>query len=377
MMAISRRHLFKLFGAGLTASLFPVVNSAFASVVAQPFYLSAFSDNDDNHFIGLVNHTGSLVRQWPVPARGHGAAVLSSGRWVAFFSRRPGLWLTVVDIRNEFSPVTLQPSQGRHWYGHGVFSHDSNLLYTSENDYDNDGRGVIGVYAVSTSGTACEIVKVNEFSSHGVGPHELALMDDGKTLVVANGGIQTHPDYARMKLNLDSMRSTVSFIDVSTGKLLAEHAAPKQLLSLRHLSLVDDGVIVGAQYQGNPQDSPMLVYKASQRAGLVPFTGQPAADLAACNQYIASVATSPSGSYAVTTAPRGNRVSIWSLENNTWLYDMDAFDVGGAAFSVAGENVMLSSGDGSIKVLDIKTRSIKELSVAAGLHWDNHLQIFG
>lgn len=374
-MAISRRHLFRFFGAGLVASLFPVGANVFASDTARPFYLSAFSNDDDNHSVGMINSVGELVRYWSVTGRGHGAAVLSGGRWVAFFSRRPGMWLTIVDITNEYSPVTLQPSQGRHWYGHGVFSNDGKLLYTTENDYDNEGRGVIGVYSVTTTDTACKIVKVNEFSSHGIGPHELAFMEGGETLVVANGGIQTHPDYARMKLNLDSMRSTVSFLDVKTGRLLAEHAAPDQLLSLRHLSVVGDGVIVGAQYQGSPQVSPMLVFRADRQMGLVSMTGQPTLDLAACNNYIASVAISPSGRYAVTTAPRGNRVSVWSLQNNAWLYDIDAFDIGGAVFSRAQETVVLSSGDGTVYLLDIETKSMRVLAVSAGLHWDNHLQV--
>ena len=35
--------------------------------------------------------------------------------------------------------------------------------------------------------------QIGELPSDGIGPHEATLMPDGKTLVVANGGIRTHP----------------------------------------------------------------------------------------------------------------------------------------------------------------------------------------
>jgi hypothetical protein len=43
---------------------------------------------------------------------------------------------------------------------------------------------------------------IGELPSHGIGPHDLALLSDERTLVVANGGIRTHPDRRREELNL-------------------------------------------------------------------------------------------------------------------------------------------------------------------------------
>lgn len=36
--------------------------------------------------------------------------------------------------------------------------------------------------------------RVGEFPSHGIGPHEMTVLRDGRTLVVANGGYVPHPD---------------------------------------------------------------------------------------------------------------------------------------------------------------------------------------
>ena len=48
-----------------------------------------------------------------------------------------------------------------------------------------------------------------ESPSHGVGPHEVTVLADGRTLVVANGGIVTHADAPGVKLDRDRMRPTL------------------------------------------------------------------------------------------------------------------------------------------------------------------------
>ena len=39
--------------------------------------------------------------------------------------------------------------------------------------------------------------QIGEFAAHGVEPHDIALLADGRTMVIANGGIRTHPDSRR------------------------------------------------------------------------------------------------------------------------------------------------------------------------------------
>ena len=74
------------------------------------------------------------------------------------------------------------------------FSADGSLLYATENAFDS-GEGRIGLYAADDG-----FRRRGEFASHGIGPHQLCLAPDGQTLLVANGGIRTHPDYRRRGL---------------------------------------------------------------------------------------------------------------------------------------------------------------------------------
>ena len=44
-------------------------------------------------------------------------------------------------------------------------------------------------------------------------PHEAILLADGKTLAVANGGIETHIETGREKLNLDFMQPSLALVE--------------------------------------------------------------------------------------------------------------------------------------------------------------------
>jgi hypothetical protein len=63
------------------------------------------------------------------------------------------------------------------------------------------GEGVIGVWDVDNN-----YRRGNKFKSCGIGPHELIMPDDGRTLAVANGGMLTHPDTGLRKLNICRIR---------------------------------------------------------------------------------------------------------------------------------------------------------------------------
>ena len=138
------------------------------------------------------------------------------------------------------APLTISSAEGRHFFGHGVFSPDGALLYATENDFDN-AAGMVGVYD-ATDGFR----RIGEFPTHGVGPHELLLMADGRTLAIANGGIETHPDYGRAKLNISTMKPSFVLIDRCDGDLTGSMnwRAGQHQLSIRHWrSMAPAGVV--------------------------------------------------------------------------------------------------------------------------------------
>ncbi len=167
---------------------------------------------DGRYGVGVLTEQGRLVHALDLPERGHDITFDPVSRRSVVFARQPGTFAVVFDHTGEAEPVTIATVEGRHFYGHGVFSPDGALLYATENDFDN-AAGVIGVYD-ATDGFR----RIGEFATHGVGPHELLLCPDGKTLAIANGGIETHPDFGRAKLNIATMQPSLVFVDGATRR---------------------------------------------------------------------------------------------------------------------------------------------------------------
>ena len=197
----------------------------------------------------LLRADGSVVRDIALSGRGHDIAIHRPSGRVVVFARRPGTFAVAFETLRATPPQIFAAAEGRHYYGHGAFSSDGRLLYASENDIAG-ARGVIGIYDVARG-----YKKIGEHPSYGMGPHEILLLADGKTLAVANGGLDTVPDAGRENLNVDAMEASLAFVDAESGTLLAKHAMTGELksLSIRHVTQDATGLVwFGGQWEGAP-----------------------------------------------------------------------------------------------------------------------------
>jgi hypothetical protein len=173
--------------------------------------LSAFEDARGDQYIGGVSLATDRVFGAKVPMRAHGCAVdPTDPQRVLFFARRPGT--QAFELRRDSMKVrtVFATGAGRHLAGHGLFSRDGSLLYTPEHDYERV-RGVVAVR------DARNFRIVDEIDTHGIDPHEVAWLPDGRSLLVANGGIMTHPRSFRRKLNIPTMDPSLCVIDARNG----------------------------------------------------------------------------------------------------------------------------------------------------------------
>ena len=247
---------------------------------------------------------------------------------------------------------------------------DGSLLFTTENNYQQN-RGIIGVY------DATNLQRLGEFNSGGIGPHQLELMSDGKTLVAANGGIQTHPDKGREKLNISTMQSSLCYLDTHSGKMIDNFLPEDPQMSIRHLAVSSsDQVIAGVQYQGEKSALLPLVLSHRGETSLQPMQADELVWLGQ-NQYIASVAIDDAGKTAITTSPRGHSILIWNMENNQHQGTIPFSDVAGAVYSRQGNQFIVSNGSGQIISIHAETRKTSSLFTHSALRWDNHLTLWG
>jgi len=280
------------------------------------------------------------------------------------FARRPGRFAVVFDHEAGTVVRRIDAAANRHFYGHGTFSADGRFLITSENAFAT-GEGRLCVRDASDG-----FRHVGELPSHGVGPHDVRLMPDGKTLVVANGGIRTHPDFARRKLNLADMAPSLSFLDTATGRLADDVALPARLhqLSIRHLDVSADGRVgVAMQYQG-PADQEVPLVALCDGAGLHPFEASTALSRT-LRHYTGSMAFDGSGRHLAVSGPRGDLVTIWDSRDGRLAARLDVPD--GCGVATDGNGFVLTSGQGRVLRWS-PADGLVPLRAAAG-GWDNHL----
>lgn len=365
-MALSRR----AFLATAAAASLPVSPSLASDAGRVGWYMSGGADAGITHHAAVIDDAGRTRLAHELPARGHAAAVSPDGRTAVLCARRAGRFVTVIDLPALSAVHEIAAQPDRHFYGHACFSANGAVLFTTENAFDS-GEGRIGVYDAVNG-----YRRLGEWRSHGIGPHELVLHPDGRTLVVANGGILTHPDTGREPLNLDRMAPNIALIDSQTGDLTHRIEMPRtlSLLSSRHLSVSRAGTVaVVMQYQGGESETPPLIALVGDRQGLDFLNAPDPVQLAMAN-YCGSVAFDRTGASFGVSSPRGNLFTFWQTDGR-FRTSVSIADGCGIAPGGTADTFVLSSGTGGLWRFDLETGVLDPLAgpIAPIAHWDNHL----
>jgi hypothetical protein len=366
-MAIDRRAFLAGAGGLLASGLAAQGAPAETRAADEPLFAAARRSPDGAFSAAIFRPDGTDVNAVALPARGHDVTVCPVTRTCVAFARRPGNFAVAFRRDKGWKPIRFTTPPDRHFYGHGVFSRDGRILFATENDFEA-GRGCIGLYD-ATAGFR----RIGEMESHGVGPHDIALMKDGRTLVIANGGIETHPAIGggRTQLNRATMSPSLAYVDTITGDLVERHELPEGLrqLSLRHLDVGAGGmVVIGGQFKGDVTAGTPLILR--HRLGGLPKTVELAADLSPrLRGYISSVAVDASGEIAALTGSRGGIVLFIDVATGRVLGERSLVDVSGVAPSVGG--FLLTTGKGEIASGASPSQGATMTS-STHWQWDNH-----
>ncbi len=366
---LSRRHFLGSMAVfpWLSSSMADAAISASVSTVVMPdHFINGHHDEAGKFYISGFDLSGGEKFRLALPEMPHSFAVdPANSRRVVALPGLPGTRAVVVDISRGKQLAIVESRAGRHFNGHGVFSPDGRLLFTSENIIKNS-EGVITVRETENFRI------VRELSGYGIGPHEIRLLPDGKTIVVASGGIATHPDTGKHELNINRMSTALLFIDSETGELLARRETPTDKLSIRHIDVGADGaVLVACQYKGRTE-MPKLV--GLQRGeGEIEMLDIDGDSLWSMNNYTAS-ALIANNNVAAVTCPRGNRMTFWDLQQKKFIKSIEIDDVGAVEISADGSHFIVSANRGELYRIDAKTLQVAKLSnVWKNVKWTNHM----
>ncbi|MBF8743674.1 DUF1513 domain-containing protein [Pseudomonas guariconensis] len=362
-----RRQALKL-GSVLLSALTLGGWSLLRSKGSEPLLLSARDDGDGNHYAVGYRLDGTQVFATQVAQRCH-AIIHHPERPIALFvARRPGTESYLVDLRDGRLLQTVASQPDRHFYGHAVVHKSGEWLYATENDTTDPGRGVLGIYRFEGD----RLVHSGEISTHGIGPHEVAWLPDGETLVVANGGIRTEAE-SRVEMNLDAMEPSLVLMR-RDGTLLSKETLTQQMNSVRHLAIGSDGTIAACQqFMGDAHETAELL--AIKRPG-EPFKAFPVPErqLQSMAQYTASVAIHSDLRLVALTAPRANRLFIWDLDSGAVKLDAPMPDCAGVG--AVKDGFVVTSGQGRCRFYDCRKADLvgQPMNLPSGF-WDNHLHL--
>ena len=332
--------------------------------------LSAYHDRGERPHVGAFDAWGRLRFRLPIGLRAHAAVGRPVHRDVAvIIARRPGDLLYELDLAGGAIRRVAHSAGNRHFYGHGVYSPDGRYLFTTENDFAN-GVGAIGVRDGET------LALLREMPSHGIGPHELVFLADGQTLVVANGGIRTHPGSHREKLNIPTMAPSLTYVDAASGELRAAHTLENRFLSIRHLA-VGPGDLIGIalQHEGPLEATVPLVGFQRGQAPIVLATA-PDSLLRRLNHYTGSICLHPTSGIAAVSCPRGGQVTFWDAATAGFVTALAIRDAGGISLSADGQSFVITNGLGEIHTIRAATLTPASAPVSiADTMWDNHLTL--
>ena len=339
------------------------------SEAAPELYAATRKSPGGDYSAAIFDAAGQDMNAVGLSARGHDIAACPITRCCVAFARRPGNFAVAFSADRSAPPICFTTPPDRHFYGHGIFSPDGRLLFATENAFA-EGQGRIGIYD-ATSG----FKRIGEFAAYGIDPHDIALLADGRTLVIANGGLATHPDFGdgRAPLDLAAMAPSLTYVDLRTGDLIEKHALPGELrmTSLRHLDKgVGGRVIIGCQTPVT-EDGPELPLVLRHRLGepLTPVELGEELQMA-LNGYVSSVAVDASGEVAAVTSSKGNSVLFVDVRSGRALGRRSLSDVSGVASGRDAGEFLLTTGFGNVV-------SGVSLDRASGSHkadwqWDNH-----
>ncbi|MBL8589861.1 MAG: DUF1513 domain-containing protein [Methylobacteriaceae bacterium] len=162
-----------------------------------------------------------------------------------------------------FDPQTLDlvavaPSFGEGWRGggHAVFLDGGRMLALSERAprFALGREGLEAHYGRITLRDPRTLKIRESYSSHGVDPHDIRLIEDGRYLVVANYGSLPRAGESQLPVPREVTEACVTIIDMASGKLVDKQVTGRADTELRHLAAGSRQRIFAIQARlGDPQ----------------------------------------------------------------------------------------------------------------------------
>ena len=252
------------------------------------------------HSFDVVDLDADAVKRIVVDFLPHGFTTKPGSPHIAAVFEKRGPGAALLDLSSMKKIGALRAKPNRHYYGHGVFSRGGDQLFVVETDMDT-GAGLLSVR--ETSGYK----EVEAFPTYGDRPHDCVPIDDGRVLVVTNGGGELG----------GKSEPCVTYVDVASRKLLEKVCFGDPKINAGHIAIGRDGslAVVSAPRDGLPaQTSSGGINLRSGKRKPERMRGPDAVMAKVVGESLSVCIHDERGIVGVTN-PMGGIVTFWNLKN--------------------------------------------------------------
>lgn len=236
-----------------------------------------------------------------------------------------------VDLKLGKVLATIPTVEGRKFYGHGAYSLDGSLLYATETEMST----YKGVIVVRDGVTFKELGK---FPTFGEAPHDCHMINEGKTLVITNGG-------AALGATGDEAAPSVTFVDIKTEKLLERVIFTNDKINAGHLAITSkqDLAVVSAPRDGVPgQATAQGALTLRPAGGIVSTMDAPSETVKKMTGESLSVCIHEASGIVGVTNPTGGIVTFWDLAEKKLIKAMEMGKPLGIALTLDKKDFVIS-----------------------------------
>jgi hypothetical protein len=301
------------------------------------------------HVLCVFDLDGGRSRAIDMEFFGHGLAFHPQDRQRAVVFEKKGAGCCEVDLRAGRVTRTIRTPPHRAFYGHGAFTRDGQVLFATENHLETKN----GLIVIRDARTFQEL---GEFPTYGQSPHDCHLVDEGKTLVITNGGGTAE----------SQALPSVTFVEAASTKLLEKLTFDTPRINAGHLAISArrDVVAISAPRDGLPRDS--------QGGVTIRTAGGPFETMSRPQEIVQrmigeslSLCIDDGRRTVGVTNPDGNIVTFWDLDARRLVKHLDLPAPRGIARTLDGSSLVLSYGQGTLALLDPETMTPRPTPVVA------------
>jgi hypothetical protein len=295
-------------------------------------------DLDSNEFFEIaLDFEAHIVMQHPIEK--HLA--------VAFPQYPGGTRAALLDLKNRKVIEHIPALPGSIFYGHGVFSDDGKLMYSSELD-PKDSRGIVSIRDFKSG------KYLGNFPTFGTGPHDLKIIRNGSAMLIVNSGFIDEAYKEKIR-----PENEVVCVDIKAQKELWRYEPPKVRQFIQHVAMNDkEEVAIGFVNVG---DESLVNVAIRKKDGTATFPAETATPAEIYGKYAFGLAISPNGEILGTAHPDGI-VNLWEMASGKLIKTIKCVMPHGiVAVNAPTDCFIVTYNNGSIGKIDLRTFELVEL----------------